>query len=75
MADEKNGVRIGKEMIRSNEQLKVTLDDYGKVIVINTAVKNKFNKEKAKCHKDEEALKVSGLLLMIFHLLFYCWTV
>ena len=57
-ADEKNVARMAKEMIRTEEQLKVTLDDYSKVIVINNAVKNKYNKEKGKCHKEEEALKV-----------------
>lgn len=51
---------MAKELERTNVQLKVTLDDYSKVVVINSAIRNKLTKEKMKCQKEEEALKVSS---------------
>ena len=56
--DEKNLVRIAKELDRTEDSLKLIDDDLGKVRVINRAVRDKLHREEEKIFQEEEGLKV-----------------
>ena len=57
VADEKNINRIHKEMNRLQQQMSVTQDEYNRISVINTAVRDQLLTQQEKAFKMEESLK------------------
>ncbi|XP_064626138.1 coiled-coil domain-containing protein 178-like [Lineus longissimus] len=57
IADEKNVIRIKKEMEKTDEQMKVTLDEFIKVEAVNNAIREKLRSEEEKALAIEDSLK------------------
>ena len=58
IADEKNLVRMSKELERTKESMKLTEEDLFKVRTINRAIKDKLHAVEDKALMEEEGLKV-----------------
>lgn len=58
IADEKNLVRMDKELSRTRESMKLTEEDLFKVRTINRAVKDKLHAIEDRALMEEEGLKV-----------------
>ena len=61
MADGKNVERIKREMIKVDTQLGVVDEEFEKIKVINTAVRNKLIGEEDKAQMMEDTLQVRNL--------------
>ena len=59
IADEKNIVRMAKELERTKESMKLTEEDLFKVRTINRAIKDKLHAVEDRALMEEEGLKVS----------------
>lgn len=60
VADEKNISRIHKEQARLQQQMAVTEDEYKKIAIINSAVREQLLGEQEKAFKMEESLKATA---------------
>lgn len=60
VADEKNISRIRKEMARLQQQMAVTQDEFSRIAVINTAIRDQLLGEQDKAFKMEESLKATA---------------
>ncbi|XP_052059765.1 coiled-coil domain-containing protein 178-like isoform X2 [Mytilus californianus] len=60
VADEKNISRIHKEQARLQQQMAVTEDEYKKISIINSAVRDQLLGEQEKAFKMEESLKATA---------------
>lgn len=60
VADEKNISRIHKEKARLQQQMAVTEDEFSKISVINSAVRDQLLGEQDKAFKMEESLKATA---------------
>lgn len=63
--DEKNIIRINKEIDRTDSLMTVTMQEFQKVQAINNAVKDTLMSEEEKASAMEEALRVSEMQKMI----------
>ncbi|XP_060608579.1 coiled-coil domain-containing protein 178-like [Ruditapes philippinarum] len=59
-SDEKNIRRIHKEMDKIKQQLDITMEEYNRVAVINTTIRDQLVAEQDKTHRMEESLKVTA---------------
>lgn len=58
--DEKNLTRMSKEMDRTEEQSKATEEELAKIMVINNAIRKKFQDQERRCIQTEDQLKTTA---------------
>jgi len=59
VADEKNVSRIQKEMVKLQGQMMVTMEEFNKIMNLNTSVREHLQSEQDQAFRKEESLKVS----------------
>ncbi len=69
IADEKNLVRMAKEMERTHENMKLTEADLSKIRLINVAIRDKLHAVEDRAMQEEEGLKVRSQIHIFANLI------